>query len=387
MDFTEDQILTYYRHKILQDIGIEEQLKINSLNQVGKMITNRDFLTSYNALQTTKPYTEKLVVRNNYITQKIMKNLILLLFLFSTLTISASNKEDVENKSFPLVERDTVSRIAVVSAFDAELAKLRDSIQLTSKTIVNGRTLWLGKLKGHDVVLLLSGSSMLNATMTTESLLNNFRITSIVFSGIAGGVNPDLGVGDVTVAAQWGNYQEQRFARKTDTGWDVDARKSEYANFGMIFPKNLSVARVGTVPDKLERRFWFPVDSGLLAIAKDLSRDIPLKRCVNNNDCLDHQPRLVVGGNGVSGTTFMDNAEYRTYLWNTFHADALDMETTAVALVAYVHRVPFIAFRSLSDLAGGGPGKNESRTFGKLAAENSATVVLSFLSKLPSNKK
>jgi len=316
-----------------------------------------------------------------------MKNLFSLLFLFSTLTISAGNKEEVKNQSFPLVERDTVPRIAVVSAFDAELAKLRDSIQLTSKTVVNGRTLWLGKLKGHNVVLLLSGISIINATLTTESLLNNFRITSIVFSGIAGGVNPDLGVGDVTVAAQWGNYQQQRFARKTDAGWDVGSRRSEFANFGMMFPNNSSVVRLGGIPDKQESRFWFPVDSGLLAVAKDLSRDIPLKRCINDNDCLDHQPRLVVGGNGVSGSTFVDNAEYRTYVWNTFHADALDAETAAVALVAYVHRVPFIAFRSLSDLAGGGPGKNESRTFGKLAAENSATVVLSFLSKLSSNKK
>src|ERR1035437_10030620 len=165
-----------------------------------------------------------------------MKNLFLLLFLFSTLSIYSCNKEDVENKSFPLVERDTVSRIAVVSAFDAELAKLRDSIQLSSKMVVNGRTLWLGRLKGHNVVLLLSGISIVNATMTTESLLNNFRITSIVFSGIAGGVNPDLQVGDVTVAAQWGNYQEQRFARKTDEGWDAGTRHHEFPNFGMMFP-------------------------------------------------------------------------------------------------------------------------------------------------------
>lgn len=316
-----------------------------------------------------------------------MKNLFLFLFLFSALTISSTNKEDIKKQSFSFVERDTVPRIAVVSAFDGELAKLRDSVQLTSKTVVNGRTLWLGKLKGHDVVLLLSGINIINATLTTESLLNNFRIMSIVFSGIAGGVNPDLGVGDVTVAAQWGNYQQQRFARKTDTGWDAGLRRAEFPNFGMMYPNNSLVARVDGVPDKQESRFWFPVDSALLAVANDISRDIPLKRCVNDTDCLDHQPRLVVGGNGVSGPTFVDNAEYRTYVWNIFHANALDTETAAVALVAYVHRVPFIAFRSLSDLAGGGPGKNESRTFGKLAAENSATVVLSFLSKLPSYKK
>ena len=306
-----------------------------------------------------------------------MKNLVLLMSLFSTLSVSA------RNNLHTTVWCDTIPRIAIISAFDAELSKLRDSAELTSQTVVNGRTLWLGRLKGHNVVLLLSGYSIVNATMTTEALLDKFRIKAIVFSGIAGGVNPSLQVGDVTVAAQWGNYQEQHFARKTDSGWDTGRHHFEFPNYGMMFPKNSSVVRANGPADSLERRFWFPVDSGLLAVAKTLSRDVSLKRCVNDKDCLDHQPRLVVGGNGVSGPTFVDNAEYREYVWTTFHADALDMETAAVAFVAYVHRTPFIAFRSLSDLAGGGSGKNEIQTFGKLAAENSASVVLSFLSRIP----
>jgi len=312
---------------------------------------------------------------------------ILILFLFSSLAMYPRSKEYYKQLSVPIVEKDTVPRIAIVSAFDNELAKLLDSLEISSKAIVNGRTLWFGSLKDHKVILLLSGYSIVNATLTTEALLDKFKIKAIVFSGIAGGVNPDLKVGDVTVAAQWGNYQEQRFARKTENGWDAGRSKQTFPNYDMMFPTNSSVARVGLSPDSLESRFWFPVDSTLLAIAKTISKDIPLKRCINDKDCLDHQPTLVVGGNGVSGPTFVDNAEYRKYVWNTFHADALDMETAAVAFVSYVHRVPFIAFRSLSDLAGGGPGKNEGRTFGKLAAENSATVVLSYISKLPFSKK
>jgi adenosylhomocysteine nucleosidase len=58
------------------------------------------------------------------------------------------------------------------------------------------------------------------------------------------------------------------------------------------------------------------------------------------------------------------------------------MESAAVAHVAYVNKVPFIAFRSLSDLAGGGPGENEISTFFQLAADNSAKVVIAFLEKL-----
>jgi adenosylhomocysteine nucleosidase len=300
------------------------------------------------------------------------------------LLLGAGSTALAASPQVPLVERDTVPRIAVVSAFDAELAKLRDSAQLTGRIVSNGRTLWLGKLRGHDVVLLLSGYSIVNATSTSEALLDKLRIRAIVFSGIAGGVNPDLRVGDVTVAAQWGNYQEQLFARKTDTGWDAGPRKGDFPNFGMMFPRPQSVARVDRPADSLETRFWFPVDTSFLSVARSL--DVPLKRCASDKDCLDRQPRIVVGGNGVSGPTFVDNAEYRTFVWNTFHADALDMETSAVAFVAYLHRVPFVAFRSLSDLAGGGPGRNEARTFGRLAADNSASVVLSFLGKLPSDK-
>ena len=86
------------------------------------------------------------------------------------------------------------------------------------------------------------------------------------------------------------------------------------------------------------------------------------------------------GGNGVSGQAFMDNKAFREYTFKTFEANVLDMETAAMAHVAYANSVPFIAFRSLSDLAGGGEGENEMGTFFKIAADNSAKVLLAFLS-------
>jgi len=55
------------------------------------------------------------------------------------------------------------------------------------------------------------------------------------------------------------------------------------------------------------------------------------------------------------------------------------METAAVAHVAATHGVPMLAFRSLSDLAGGGPGENEIQTFFQIAADNSALILLTFL--------
>ncbi len=283
----------------------------------------------------------------------------------------------------PAPSADDLPRIAVMSAFDAELVALRAATTITSTRVVNGRTHYLGTLAGQDVVLMLSGFSMVNAAMTTQVVLDRYTITSIVFSGIAGGVNPGLNVGDVTIPAQWGNYQEQVFARATPAGFAPARVTTPFGNFGMMYPQGTSVTVRGAPADSLERRFWFAVDSGALATARRVAQRVRLSRCSSENECLAHEPRIVVGGNGVSGPTFVDNAGYREWVWSAFRADALDMETAAVALVAYENRVPFIAFRSLSDLAGGGPGQNEVRVFGRLAAENSAAVVIEYLKALP----
>ena len=128
-----------------------------------------------------------------------------------------------------------------MSAFDAELVALRAATTVTATRGVNGRTHYLGRLAGHDVVLMLSGFSMVNAAMTTQAVLDRYTISSIVFSGIAGGVNPGLHVGDVTVPAQWGNYQELVFARETATGFAPARVTTPFANFGMMYPQGTSV--------------------------------------------------------------------------------------------------------------------------------------------------
>jgi len=233
-----------------------------------------------------------------------------------------------------------------------------------------------GTLGSRPVVLFLSGISMVNAAMTTQLALERFDVTSIVVSGIAGGADPALHVGDVVVAERWGQYLESVFAREVGGKFQPPPwMKMSYPNYGMMFPNDVEVrsARRGR-----EKRFWFEADAGMLAAARRIGAD-GLKRCTAAQTCLDHTPRLVVGGNGVSGQAFVDNARFREYVFKTFNAQLLDMESAAVATVAYANDLPFIAFRSLSDLAGGNDGPNELKTFFQLASENSAAVVQQFL--------
>ena len=271
---------------------------------------------------------------------------------------------------------DATPRIAVISAFEPEWKALKASVGEPKSYSVNGVEFVTGTLGGRKVVLFLCGVSMVNAAMNTQLVLDRFDVTGIVVSGIAGGVDPGLHVGDVTVAARWGQYLEAVFARETDGKFQPPPwMKLSYPNYGMIFPEDVGVR---SAKEGLQKHFWFEADPGMLAAAGGIGA-VELKRCTAQQACLTHTPRLVVGGNGVSGQAFVDNAAFRQYVFATFKAQVLDMETAAVAMVAYANAVPFIAFRSLSDLAGGGEGANELRTFFQLASDNSAAVVQRFL--------
>ena len=278
--------------------------------------------------------------------------------------------------------RDETPRIAVVSAFAPELEILKGELQDRSVRSANGVEFATGTLEGQKVVLFLSGISVVNAAMTAQLALDRFAIGRIVFSGIAGGVDPSLSIGDVAIVERWGQYLEMLFAREIDGGWaTMPFFEYPYGNFGMMFPRSVTVLRAGA--DGPETRFWFPVDSALLAAARRAADKVTLARCTAPGRCLDRPLRIAVGGSGVSGGAFVDNAAFRTWVFETFGARVLDMESAAVAHVAYANDVPFVAVRSLSDLAGGGEGANRMEIFLDLAAGNAAAVVKAMLREMP----
>jgi len=276
---------------------------------------------------------------------------------------------------------DTVPRTAVMSAFEPEWTALQTLLAGRKDYVLDGTTFATGTIDDRPVVLFLSGISMVNAAMTTQRVIDRFTISRIVFSGIAGGVNPQLEIGDVVVPEEWGEYLEAVFARESNGSYTIPSfEEKPFPNFGMIFPQREHVAAES---GQLERRFWFPADPKLLAVARRVASSVALKDCTSEHKCLAHKPKVIVGGHGVSGQAFVDNAAFREYAFKAFNASVLDMESASTAHVAYANKVPFIAFRSLSDLAGGGDGENQIGTFFQLASDNSASFVRAFLKALP----
>ena len=246
--------------------------------------------------------------------------------------------------------------IAVCGAYAPELAALKkefgiDAAAGWTRTTAGGMEFWRGSFAGKDLILCRTGVSVVNAAAQLQFALDHFPITHVLFAGVAGGTDPALAVGDVVIPENWAYHAEAAYLNEDGRGGYVrpDYLPAGRANFGMVFPTGVEITR----PDGAEKRLeLIPVDPALLAVARRVTAALPpMKKS-------GRAVRVEAGGTGVSGPVFLDNAAYREWLFRTWQARCVDMESTALAHVAYSNGRPLLVVRGLSDLAGGQHGKN-----------------------------
>ena len=246
---------------------------------------------------------------------------------------------------------------ALCAAYPPEIAALHREFGVDEKkgfvrTTINGLAFHRGIYAGKDIVIFRTGVSLVNAAYQLQLALDRFPITHVLFAGVAGGIDPALHVGDVVVPERWAYHSEAAYLNEDGKGgyFVPDYLKPKLPNFGMIFPSETGVARAGE--EEFVRMATFPIDAALLAAAKRALPKIPAMRKAGR------EVAVSVGGTGVAGPVFMDNAKYRDWVFRVWQARCLDMESTALAHVAYANRKPILIVRGLSDLAGAQHGQN-----------------------------
>ena len=90
--------------------------------------------------------------------------------------------------------------IGLICAIPEELAHLRDVLDDLSTVEVARLRFHQGLLDGHRVVLVGAGMGKVNAAIVTTLLADRFGCRVIVLSGVAGGLDPSLHIGDVVIA-------------------------------------------------------------------------------------------------------------------------------------------------------------------------------------------
>lgn len=239
-------------------------------------------------------------------------------------------------------EKRTLS-IAIIGAMEEEIAGLKAQIEGISMTRIANGIFYTGRLQGKEVVLLQSGIGKANAALTTALLIERFNPELVINTGSAGGLDPALRVGDVVVATEL-------------TYSDVDGTA-----FGYTY---------GQVP---QMPASYPVEPALLDFATKTLAATKIEG-------------QIVTGLITTADSFIYQAERAHFIRSQFpKAKVTDMEGTAVVQTAYQFGIPFLAVRSLSDLA----GAEAAGTFDSnldLAAANSAAVVVALVAAYDRDK-
>lgn len=221
--------------------------------------------------------------------------------------------------------------IGIIGAMEVELETIKAqiaNIQIIHKGI---RTFYTGTISNKRVVVVLAGIGKVNAGVTTSMLMEHFPVTSIINIGVAGGQN-GVKHKDVVVSTE------------------VLYHDADVTGFGKYVR--------GQIPG-LEPTFI--ADKNLVEKTKEIL------------DQLHFDYKI---GRICSGDQFVYSKDEIADV-NKLYDDiyAIEMEAAAIAHVATMYKVPFIIYRSISDVL---DDENQESDFDQFVvdASNNASLVL-----------
>ena len=198
--------------------------------------------------------------------------------------------------------------IAILGAMREEVAPLLERIKDYKEVKHANNVFYLANFSSKELVIAYSKIGKVNAALTASVMIEKFGARKLLFTGVAGALNPNLKIGDMLYATSLVQH-------------DVDITAFGHPH--------------GYVP---ETSIFIKSDDALNALASSVAAEkgIELK-----------------GGIIATGDQFIcDNAK-KEWLKATFKADAAEMEGASVALVCESLGVPFFVLRAISDEAGG----------------------------------
>jgi len=219
--------------------------------------------------------------------------------------------------------------IGLICAIPQELIELRAALEPDQRSEIGGFGFDRGRLDGQPVVLAEAGIGKVNTAAVATLLAARFEARSLVFSGVAGGLDPALHIGDLVIATR---------AIQHDCGVVEDQRLQPY--------------QAGHVPFfNPTEELGYAVDPALLERVRGRLEGLALPPLSALAGGAGRRPQLVFG-TILAGDQYIHCEATRVRLQQEFAAQAVAMEGGALAQVARRLGVPWLEIRALSDLAG-----------------------------------
>jgi adenosylhomocysteine nucleosidase len=230
------------------------------------------------------------------------------------------------------------AKIALIGAMNEEIELLIKHMEQVKESTKAGVIYREGLFLGKQVVVCKSGVGKVNAAVTTQILIDQFSVEAVIFTGVAGALDPELNIGDIVVSSECMQHD-----------MDVTA---------LGFPR-------GVIP--YEEISIFTADAGLVELA-----------AASGNKLFQGRIKL---GRVLSGDQFIADREVVIQLHTELAGTCTEMEGSAVAQVCSMNQIPYVVIRSMSDKADGSAHVNFAE-FTKQASENSYKIVEDMIRQL-----
>ena len=222
-------------------------------------------------------------------------------------------------------------RIGIICAIPNELRYFNFEEYPIQK--IGERTFYKGTHYEHELILVQCGLGKVNAAVVTTLLIEKFDCEFLLFSGVAGGIDPGIEIGEVIIGGSLIQY-----------------------DYGTLKNREMLPFRPGSIPtgestNEIEYK-----------LAPKIKRKI--KAALPN----------VRMGKILTGDVFLQCEETQKELFEKYGAQAIDMEGAAVAQVAEQFGIPVIVVRCLSDFAGADSQKFSSKFLNNAAKRSYKTA-------------
>lgn len=225
--------------------------------------------------------------------------------------------------------------IGLIGAMEEEVRTFAGRLKGVSAVMKAGILFRQGEWNGKQVILCQSGVGKVNAAVCTQILVESFGAEAVIFTGVAGALDPKLDIGDIVISTDCMQH-------------DVDASALGFAK--------------GTIP--YAETSVYTADSRLVEAARKAGEAL--------------YPGKVHLGRILSGDQFVASREKVSELYTQMGGMCAEMEGAAVAQVCWLNRIPFVVIRSMSDKADGSASV-DFQQFTVMAAERSAGIVENML--------
>ncbi|MGB0837287.1 MAG: 5'-methylthioadenosine/adenosylhomocysteine nucleosidase [Flavobacteriaceae bacterium] len=236
----------------------------------------------------------------------------------------------------------TKSRIGIMSAMQEEMQALLNVLVLEEKIHKGSRDYFIGTLFNTDVVLVFSRWGKVASSVTATQLINDFNLSQLIFTGVAGSIDSDVKIGDLVLASSCIQH-------------DMDASP--------LFNKfHIPILDLKELPTENSEDFIHALEHTV----KDIHQEFPQELIEEFNlEQLRYHRGLV-----LSGDQFIsESTKLKSLKKELPEALCVEMEGAAIAQVCYEYELPFTLLRIISDHADDNAHIDFPRFANKVASE------------------